>query len=36
MRLIAPPFPTASRPSKITMTRAPVSRIHSAVFTNSS
>ena len=32
IRLIAPPLPAASRPSKITRRRAPVTRVHSCSF----
>ena len=36
IRLIVPPLPAASRPSKITTTRAPVSATHCSIFTSSS
>ena len=35
MRLIAPPLPAASRPSKITSTRAPVAVTHCCISTSS-
>ena len=35
MRLIVPPLPAVSRPSKITTTRRPSSMIHSCIRTNS-
>src|SRR5690348_12728354 len=35
MRLIAPPFPAASRPSKTTTRRSPLTRTHSFSFTSS-
>ena len=34
-RLIAPPLPAASRPSKITTILAPSARTHSCIFTSS-
>ena len=36
IRLIAPPLPAASRPSKITTRRIPVAATHSSIFTSSS
>ena len=35
IRLIAPPLPAASRPSKTTTTRSPAMRTHSCIFTSS-
>ena len=35
IRLIVPPLPAASRPSKITTMRAPVCPVHSCSFTSS-
>src|ERR1700736_694000 len=35
IRLMVPPLPAASRPSKTTTIRAPASRVHSCTFTNS-
>ena len=35
IRLIVPPLPAASRPSKITTIRAPVARVHSCTLTSS-
>src|SRR6476469_6023145 len=35
MRLITPPFPAASRPSKITTTLSPVARTYSCMITSS-
>ena len=34
-RLIVPPLPAASRPSKMTTIRAPAVRVHSCIFTSS-
>ena len=36
MRLIAPPLPAASRPSKTTTTRVPVAATHCSIWTSSS